>query len=256
MSRWALVCVFTLSACAGGASSDPSSGAGGTTGDTPLASTTGGGNGGTSAGSVPICGQNTAITQLPGCGNSADTIDVPAGCQPNVDGALHVEEWQDGACFTTDNGDMTVFVKYAGDTLYMATATVPSCGCPMTFAFDPDGMGALDGDEFAIHLFDDPFSGSGDRFDTIYQGNSWTGGSAPNGITTVCPTPAPRAPNAITYEWSIPLSALGITPGNAHTFKLAIGHGGKDWPSTLAADSSGNLDASKGGTLSSSNNWQ
>ncbi|MBS2030194.1 MAG: hypothetical protein JST54_19985 [Deltaproteobacteria bacterium] len=251
--RWWMVLALTLAACANGAT-DPTNGQGSTSGD-PLSGSSGGDTGG-SGGGVQACAQNTAITQLPGCGTSSDTIDVHAGCQPNVDGALHMEEWQDGACLTSANGDMTVYVKYAGETLYLAAATIPSCNCPMVFAFDPDGAATLDGDEFEIHLFDDPFSGSGDRFDSIYRQGAWTGGSAPSDITTVCPTPAPRAPNSITYEWAIPFSALGITPGSPHAFKLAIDHKGKDWPSTLAPDSLGNLDVSQGGTLMSSTNWQ
>src|SRR5437762_3559360 len=80
---------------------------------------------------------------------------LPAGCIPNVDGKLHDAEWADGACFLA-SGD-TLYVKYAGDAVYLAESGVPTCGCGMPFEFDPDDSGDLSGNEFAVSVFDDPF---------------------------------------------------------------------------------------------------
>ncbi len=150
---------------------------------------------------------------------------------------------------------MTIYVKYSGSTFYMAFSTIPSCGCGMGFAFDPDDGSALDGDEFSVGVFDDPFSANGDRFDSVYTNNAWASGSAPAGIVTACPSPAPQPPNAIPYEWSMPFSALGITAGSPHTFKMAIYHSGQSWPPGITPDSTGHIDPTQGGSLSSSSNW-
>jgi hypothetical protein len=193
------------------------------------------------------------ITTLPSCTADPSSVDVPAGCTPNVDGTLHADEWKDSACFVVAGGDTTVNMKFANGDLYMATSGVPSCGCPIRVQFDPDGNSAADGDEYAVGVFDDPFGKDGDRGDLVLQNGAFVTGTAPAGIVTACPG---SNPNPIRYEWKIPFAALGISAGKAHSFRMAIVHAAKHWPDGLVVDASDNAgDPANWGTIQSSANW-
>ncbi len=196
----------------------------------------------------------TELDMLATC-TAADTatLDVHAGCEPTVDGHLHAAEWDDATCFTVDGGDMTATIKYAGDFLYLATSGQPTCGCGMPFAFDPDGSGASDDDEFALSVFDDPFNVNGDRVEFRLTGGTWAAGAAPAGIDVLCPEPQATP---IRYEWKIPLATLGISPGQPHTFRLAVIHADAHWPTGLAVDAGFSTDVTTWGELSSSSDWQ
>jgi hypothetical protein len=123
----------------------------------------------------------------------------------------------------------------------------------MPFMFDPDGKSSADGDEFDVSVFDDPFNADGDRNDLQLSGGTWSQGSAPAGIVVQCPG---NQPDPIRYEWSVPLSALGVTPGSPHSFRLAIVHASAHWPAGLAVSNGASVDPSTWGTISSSSNWQ
>ena len=174
------------------------------------------------------------ITSLPACGApAATTVTVPVGCTPTVDGTLHADEWQDGACFELSTGGDTVYVKHDATKVYLAFSGLPACGCPMNFMFDPDGT-TTSGDEFALNLFDDPFQPDGDRADWKLTGSTWVAGTAPAGIVTRCPG---NQPSPIRYEVALPYAALGIVAGASHTFRLAIQHVSTGWPAAVAGGS-------------------
>jgi hypothetical protein len=127
----------------------------------------------------------------------------------------------------------------------------------MPFYFDPDGATTLDGDEFFVSVFDDPFATNGDRTDWVVQSGTFVQGAARPGIVTMC---AGNQPTPIAYEWKIPLSVLKITPGAAHTYRAAIVHNHAAWPSTLTQTLQGAYmfatDPSTWGTFTSSKDWQ
>jgi hypothetical protein len=144
---------------------------------------------------------------------------------------------------------MQVYVKYAGDSFYMATIGNPTCGCGMQFNFLPSGGATIGADEFSISVFDDPFQKDGDRSDLKIAGGAFAKGTAPAGIVTACPG---GQPSPVPYEWKIPLTALGVTPGASHAFRMSIVHAGAKWPSGLTLNASQvPADASTWGTLSS-----
>jgi hypothetical protein len=174
---------------------------------------------------------------------------------PAIDGALHAAEWSDGVCVSSATSDMTMRFKYAGDSLYIAQAGNPTCGCPMPFEFDPNGNTMADGDEFAISVFDDPFATNGDRADLLLKNGKFVMGMVPAGIEVMCP---PNQPTPIRYEWKIPLAALGISPGTPHTFRFAHVHASAHWPSGVVIDPASNasIDTASWGTVSSSTNWK
>ncbi len=145
---------------------------------------------------------------------------------------------------------MRVYVKYAGDSFYMATIGNPTCGCGMQFNFIPSGGTTIGADEFTIAVADDPFQTDGDRANLKISGGSFqTGATAPSGIVTACPGGQPMP---VPFEWKIPLSALGVTPGASHAFRMAIVHAAAKWPSGLTLNASQvPADATTWGTLSS-----
>lgn len=197
-------------------------------------------------------GTGAEITELPACaGNTSSPVAVASGCDPTFDGTLHADEWADGTCFTA--GGATVVVKYGSDALYMAMSSTPSCGCPMSFVFDPDGGGAANGNEFSLGLFDDPFNADGDRVDSVLTNGHFVNGSAPAGIVTMCPG---NQPSPIRYEIKIPFSAVGITAGTQHDVGFAFVHSGSgNWPAGLVLDADMSpTDPTSYGKLSSS--WQ
>jgi hypothetical protein len=199
-------------------------------------------------------GTGAPVTALPAC-NAAPTtmVNVPSGCIPTVDGTFHTDEWSDAACFKLTKGD-AAFVKYAEDNLYLAYVVPPMAG-GAPFAFDPDGGTTFEGDEFIIGVFGDPFSNNGDEFGISRVNGMWKNGTTPDpAIIVRCP---PNQPNPPTYEWKIPLSKLGATPGQAHSFRFALIDAGDLWPAGLTLDAQ-NLpnDPSNWGVLSSSSNWQ
>lgn len=169
------------------------------------------------------------MDQLPVCSaQPADTVDIAPGCRPEVDGTLHLEEWSDGTCFPA--ADLAFRGKYEGDYFYMAFSGPPTCGCPIWLVIDPDSSGGADGDEFAIGVFDDPFGADGDRAELVLQAGQWQIGAAPDGITVLCPG---ASPNPVRYEWSIPMSALGLAPGGSGGFRMAIVHADATWPADV-----------------------
>jgi hypothetical protein len=241
-----LLVVVPLSACGSGTSSKKPDAALGGGADAALGTpdAASGPRADAAAGSCPTTG--SAITALPTCtGGATTSVTVPLGCTPTVDGTLHAEEWTDGACFTLAGGDDTVYLKHDATNVYLAFSATPACGCPMAFMFDPDGT-TTSGDEFALGLFDDPFGTDGDRFDQTLTGTTWATGAAPAGIVTKCPG---SQPSPIPYEISLPYSALGITAGGTHTFRLAIQHVTLGWPSAVAG-STQSTDPSTWGTIS------
>jgi hypothetical protein len=218
---------------------------------------------GQDASSPAACATGTKITSLPSC-NTPDslTIEVPKGCTPSVDGTLHDTEWSDATCIRLPKDSlveqMDVYLKYSGDALYLASSTVPMLGMPYPTQFDPNGQAVLDGDEFIVNVYDDPFQTDGDRFDDVYSAtkSDFVIGKAPAGIVTRCPG---STPNPVVYEWKLPFSALGITPGAAHAFGFAIIHSsGSHWPSTVdyAPSKMYSLDPSTWGQVSSADLWQ
>jgi hypothetical protein len=170
-----------------------------------------------------------------------------------VDGTFHTDEWSDAACFTLTKGD-AAFVKYAEGNLYLAYVVPPMAGAA-PFAFDPDGGTTFDNDEFIISVFGDPFANNGDEAGFARTNGMWKVGTTPDpSIIVRCP---PNQPNPPTYEWKIPLSKLGATPGQAHSFRFALVDAGSLWPAGLTLDAQGlPNDPSNWGVLSSSANWQ
>jgi hypothetical protein len=215
------------------------------------------GSGGSSGGGTQACAETTAVARLPACGAPASSnVGVPSGCVPTVDGALHVEEWNGATCFNIGSNGDVMYAKYAGDSLYLAFSATPACGCGISFSFDPDDAASLNEDEFSVSLADDPFGTDGDRADFVYQGGSWKAGAAPAGIVTASPG---NQPSPVNFEWKIPLSALGITPGSAHAFHLAVNHpNGGTWPAGVSISSSSNFpdNPSNWGEISSPTNWR
>jgi hypothetical protein len=206
--------------------------------------------------SQAACVGTSMLARLPACGASATaSLEIPAGCAPAIDGTLHQEEWADATCFTLGGGGDTVYAKYAAGSVYLAFSATPACGCGMSFVFDPDGGTSLDGDEFALALFDDPFGTDGDRVDSVVSGGAWVSGHAPAGIVTRCPG---SQPSPINYEIVVPFAALGITPGTPHTFKLAVDHPNAGfWPAAATYPTGSNLplQPSNWGQLSSAS-WR
>jgi hypothetical protein len=123
----------------------------------------------------------------------------------------------------------------------------------MTFAFDPDGPAAANGNEFALGLFDDPFETDGDRGDFVLEGGAFKQGMAPAGIVTMCPA---DQPSPIRYEIKLPYSAIGVTPGTQHDIGFAFVHpGAGQWPDGLTLDANGQpTDPATYGKLSAT--WQ
>ena len=199
------------------------------------------------------CAATTAIPRLPACSAAAtSSVQVNAGCTPSVDGTLHQEEWADATCFNLGTGGDVMYAKYSAGAVYLAFSATPSCGCGMAFSFDPDGGTTLDGDEFTVDVFDDPFSTNGDRGDFVVQGGAWTMGTAPAGVVAMCPG---SNPNPINYEFKVPFSAVGITAGSAHTFRFAANHpNGGSWPAGVTTPSGMTIpdNPSNWGQLSSS----
>lgn len=260
-SRILFVSLF-LVACSSSSSQAPSStadGGDGQPGPTPGADASPGDDAGSSDAATPAptaCASTGATLGVAKC-EAPDLAggDVPTGCTPTVDGALHASEWADAACFTVGADDMRVYVKASGDAFYMATIGNPTCGCGMQFNFLPSAGTTIGADEFTIAVVDDPFETNGDRANLQIAGGKYvTGATPPPGIVTACPGGQPMP---VPYEWKIPLAALAITPGTAHDFRLAIVHAGASWPSGLTTNANHVPDdPSTWGTLTSSKRWK
>jgi hypothetical protein len=196
-----------------------------------------------------------ATVMLPACTESNTTsVNVPAGCAPTVDGTYHAGEWSDATCVSV--GADPVYLKYAGDTVYIAWSMTPTCGCAAALAFNTDGSQTLDGSQFALSLLDDPFGAAGDAAEFVSTNGGWPGtpGVVANGIVIANP---PNQPSPVTYEIAIPFSLLGITAGQGKTIGLAISHSlSGTWPSSLNVGTSslpGTL--STWGTATSAGDW-
>ncbi len=242
-------------ACGPGPASGNDAGNGAPDGSTGSGTDAGPGDAGSTGNACPTPG--TGEARLPACTAAAtSTVNVPAGCVPTVDGTLHFEEWADAACISLGASGDVAYLKYAAGNVYLAFSATPACGCGMSFAFGPADSATFDGTQFAVNVFDDPFSTNGDRGDFVIQNGGWTQGSAPAGIVTACPG---NQPNPINYEFKIPFAALRIQAGSAHTFGFAIDHpSGGVWPAGLALTAGSSLpgDPSTWGSVSSSANWQ
>jgi len=192
----------------------------------------GGSSGGTSGASNTSCTEGSATT-LPKCTTTLGaSINVPAGCRPTVDGAYHAGEWGDAACLSAGNDP--VYLKYAGDTLYLAWSMTPTCGCGAQLAFSKDSAQTLDGSQFDLALLDDPFGSSGDASELISKSGGWgSQGAVASGIVIANP---PNQPSPVTYELAIPFAQLGITAGQAKTVGMAIHHSSDKVPSGLTFD--------------------
>jgi len=222
----------------------------------------GGGGGGDDGGAIDggggeaeACAETTPVERAPECGaGPTSSVNLPSGCAPNVDGTLHMEEWDGATCFNVGDAGDVIYAKFAGDAVYLAFSATPSCGCPMAFAFDPDAGDSFDGDEFGVMVFDDPFNPDGDRSEGITDGDAWVEGSAPAGIVTACPG---AQPDPINYEWRIPFSALGITAGAEHTFGIAVNHPLDGvWPEGITLEGTMPVDAGEWGRIGSPSGWQ
>ena len=83
-----------------------------------------------------------------------------------------------------------------------------------------------------------------EEFSLSANGGNWTAhGNAeiqtPQGVAHVTGNLELRPDGApVRYEWKIPLAKLGVMPGKAGQFQMAITHSGLDWPSTLNVDAS------------------
>jgi hypothetical protein len=253
LARVALLSVISLASACG--SSSP--GGGGASGTTGSSGTTGaGGNGGSSGqagggGHASPCTLGATTTTLPACAApGATSINVPSGCAPTVDGTYQSGEWGDAACITV--GQDPVYVKYAGSVVYLAWPMKPTCGCPAHLAFNANGATSLDGHQFDLGIFDDPFTATGDANEFMSTTGSWNTTARPvaAGITIANP---PMTPN---YELAIPFSQLGITAGQNQSVGFAVTHSMAVWPAGLTATSNLPSDPSKWGKLTSSASWQ
>jgi len=203
------------------------------------------------------CTQGAKLASLPACTNgAANAIDVKLGCAPKVDGTYDQGEWADAACITVGNDPL--YMKYSGSNLYLAWSVTPACGCAMPIAFNPKDTSAFDGSQFAIAAFDDPFNDNGDATAFTYANNAWQDSSTvPAGVVIANP---PKNPNPVTYEWEIPLASLGVTPGQPHSFTMAIYHNhAANWPADVSQPPAGSLLPSSPagwGTISSSSAWK
>jgi hypothetical protein len=206
----------------GGSSGTGGSGTGTTTTTTTM------GSGGSGPVACPSGGTETpALTMC----TTPDTklVTVPQGCAPTVDGVIHDVEWKDGACFNVIGGaGMVVVVKYAGDSLYMATSGPPACSCGMQFYFLP-----LGGQNFGVTVLDTPVGTDGDRTDFTLAGTGLVPAAKDPAIVTACPG---NMPNPVRYEWKIALARLGVVANSPGQFQMAITHAGTDWPTALKVD--------------------
>lgn len=197
------------------------------------------------------------ITALPPCAtkSSMTTVDVKRGCTPTIDGALHAEEWQDAVCFSSvfmdGSVDEVFYMKYAGDKLYFASSGPVQPGGIMHYVFDPTASDGFNDQQFGAGLFDNPFGDGGDGGTYGLSGGKIKG-PGPSGIEIHNP---PNQPDPIRFEWSIPLSALGIAPGSSHTFSLGYVNEGTPqgesrWPEKFDATK-----PSSWGRVSSTSQW-
>lgn len=243
--------IVALTACGGSNHAGSTSGGTGGSGES---SSTGAGAASSGAGGSgsTVCTQGATAT-LPACAAPATTsLDVPSGCAPAVDGAYHEGEWSDAKCITV--GTDPVYVKFSGEALYLAWPMTPTCGCPAQLAFNVDGAQTLDGKQFDLGIFDDPFGTMGDATESTSKAGGWTeSASVDPGIVIA------DSPSAVTYELSIPFATLGISPGQAHTVGFAVTHSnGGAWPSGLTVPTGTGQPStpSDWGKLSSSADWR
>ena len=249
---WLILPSLLLVACGDSSSSGGGGGATSATG-TGGAATTGSQTTSTGSGAGP-CTKGAATT-LPACGSSpASSVAVPTGCAPTIDGEYDAGEWSDAACVTV--GSDPVYVKVSGDNLYLAWAMTPTCGCPAEIVFNTDGSATLDGKQIALDIFDDPAKNGGDSGEAASKTGSWnTAGAVSSGVKIG--NPAANGNVTETYEISIPLSHLGISPGNAMTLGFGLSHNmSGTWPTTLDATSFVPADPSDWGKLTSASNWK
>ena len=195
-------------------------------------------------------------TTLPACTKPVtSSIEVPSGCAPTVDGVYHEGEWSDATCVLV--GSDPVYLKFSGETLYLAWPMTPTCGCPAQLAFNTDAAQTLDGKQFDLGIFDDPGSATGDSSEYLSTGGAWVASSSvASGIVIANP---PNSPPLVTYELAVPFSSLGITAGQAKTVGFAVNHPMSGlWPSGLTVPTGMYQPAtpSNWGKLTSSVDWQ
>jgi hypothetical protein len=129
-------------------------------------------------------------------------------------------------------GSDSVYVKYAASTLYLAWPMHPSCGCPAQVAFNTTAATTLDGHQFDLGIFDDPFNAMGDATEFTSQAGGWT--QAPAIAAGIVIANPPNQPTPVTYELAIPFSQLGLTPDTPQTIGLGINHSANGvWPAGL-----------------------
>jgi hypothetical protein len=244
-----------ISAGAASSSSTTTGASSSATGAGSGAGTTGGASAGTTGGAGVSCTLGASIA-LPACSSSPNaTLEVPAGCKPTVDGTYQAGEWTDAACVTI--GSDPVYVKYSGSTVYFAWSMTPSCGCTAQMVFNPNGSTTLDGTQFDLGIFDDPFGSDGDANQIDSTNGDWgTPGSVSPGILIRNP---PNGPATVTYELAVPFSKLGLTAGKQRSIGFGLYHTDNgQWPAGLTIPDQGSYpsDPTQWGQLTSSANWQ
>ncbi len=254
-SAWLLFPSIFVVACGSSTSTTASGGASSTTTGAGTTSATGATTTTSTGSSAGPCTEG-AVATLPACTSAASTsVAVPSGCTPTIDGSFKTGEWSDAACVTV--GSDPVYVKVSGSNLYLAWAMTPTCGCPAEIAFNTDGASSLDGKQIDLDIFDDPAANGGDSGEATSMSGAWgMVGSVASGIKIG--NPAANGTMTETYEIAIPLSQLGITPGQAGTLGLALTHNmSGSWPSALTT--MGGLmpdNPANWGKLTSATNWK
>ena len=141
---------------------------------------------------------------------SCDTIYIPKGTAPLLDGVANTSEWSDAAMTTITAG--SIMYKYAFDHLYIAFVNSPylsSTGIYIDKNHDCDTTPQPD---------DSWMHGSAGQYEFVGNGTDWQIKPAPFDWAFVLNTSS---------EYMIPLSKLGITgPGN---YSIGILFSFSDW---------------------------
>jgi hypothetical protein len=221
------------------------------------------GSSGTS-GSGGTCAQVTQEASYSFCNATSPSTDFDLsslGCTPNVDGTIYAEEWADASqCFLIDGslGAITVFMKYGADSLYLFVWNSLAATDSVKVYVEKDGDGVMNGtytspDEYYGDLSDSSCNASQPGYYEVWNQGSYATASSLGWTAACAGTSSPWH-----YEIRIPFAEAGITPGAAHTLRLAVQHGTSDvYPYTAMVSSNGTLDdSSKWVTVHSSSNWQ
>ncbi len=167
--------------------------------------------------------------------HSGDTLDVPYGTRPVIDGLVSAGEWDDADTVMLSglpDGSVTIFYKENPDTLYMALSV-------------PD-ITYYDVDNITLHFDSLHNAGIAPQIDDFgcgtHRGDMWVE-FVGNGTGWVIQTPSgwygaiTTNVNNWTAEFAISYSKMGIIPNSSKTLGFCaqigdVGNGVVRWPSS------------------------